>query len=72
MTFSGQDWLFSDWKKHFDGRLSAFADDGMTNLGRNWSYFDRGITNLGQERLCLRKMLVFLIPNAHFAIRFDD
>jgi len=72
MTFFGQDWLFSDWKKHFDGRQSAFVDDGMTNLGRNWSYFDRSITNLGQERLCLRKMLVFLIPNAHFAIRFDE
>ena len=72
MTFFGQDWLFSDWKKHSVGRQSAFADDGMTNPGRNWSFFDRGITNLGQERLCLRKMLVFLISNAHFAIRFDD
>ena len=72
MTIFGQDWLFSDWKKHSVGRQGAFADCGMTILSPKRSYFNRGITNLGQERLCLHKMLVFLFPKAHFMIRFDN
>ena len=71
MTFFGQDWLFSDWKKHFDGRQSAFVDDGMTNLGRNWSFFDRGITNLGQERLCCHQRLLFPLSEHTFALRLQ-
>lgn len=72
MTIFGQDWLFSDWKKHSVGRQGAFADCCIPILGQERSYFNRGITNLGQERLCLHKMLVFLFPNTLFMIRFDD
>ena len=68
MTFFGQDWLFSDWKKHSVGRQSAFADDGMTILSQKRVCHHRSITNLGQERLCLRKMLA--LP--HFKRPFCD